>query len=434
MTTRQAAEKGLRISVLAPEKSPIAELVLQQLGSCGTLNETTAAGNENVDLLVTTGAGFSAKTVRPPQFLILDATEANKKSLLSETGFHTSGDAWAYFVAKVGPGSFRVIELAKNDSVGVHKAQITPIGETQLLSAGLARSAAQPSVTRDRPDLAVEELVSQIIDHQMEAGKTVEQDIPPDVKKWTISYTLIKKGEIHDFGKTQNPSLSITYDIIAFLNNPPQGERYQYIYIRQKGVANPGVPMDYSTYYKGYGQFQVDTDIHPITHAADLVYDASSPPNVNDKRNITSKIGFSLEYTEKGGGGAKFNYEESITQEVFEWQIVERTNTSNMHWSFAERYPLNYLEMSCGAGNPDNYPFDYWDRVKYFPNLTRYALQPQTQSVWRTIKLLKEPVTFSAGITQSLRYFWYRFLWFECKPAFNGGSRDLIVDLSKVSE
>jgi hypothetical protein len=247
------------------------------------------------------------------------------------------------------------------------------------------------------------------------------------------SYTVVQEAAINNFGKTQSASISITYDITAFLNNPPSGPHYQYIYIRQKGVVNPGTLMDYSTYYKGYGQFQVVTSISPTSHLSDLVYDASSPPNVNDKRTIESKIGISLEYTKQGGGGAKFDYEEGISQEVFDWQIIEKTTTSNMNWVFAERYPVNYLAFSCGADNGDWAPFDYWDRVKEFPNLTRYTLQPQTQSVWRTKKVLKEPVTFSASASQELRYFWYRFLWFECLYAANGTFQTMIVDLSKVS-
>jgi hypothetical protein len=119
---------------------------------------------------------------------------------------------------------------------------------------------------------------------------------------------------------------------------------------------------------------------------------------------------------------------------VSDWQIVEKTTTSNMNWVFAERYPLNYLAISCGADNNDWAPFDYWDRVKDFPNLTRYTLQPQTQSVWRTTKVLNEPVTFLATADQVLRYFWYRFLWFECLQSGAYATQSLTVDLSKVSE
>lgn len=435
------AEKALRIAIsdVQAKKSAISELILQQLETYGAISDAGGTALENVDLLVTTGAEFSANMTDHSQLLLLDATEENKKSLLSKIGFHTAGDAWAYFVAEIGPRSFRVIELAKDDSVGVHKAEITPVDKTQPLAAEVLRSATKTVVTRDRPDLAVEELVSTILDFRIAENGDVERkadvsEIPPDVKKWTISYTLLRQGSIQHFGKTQEPSMSITYDVIAMLNDPPAGVRYQYVYIHQKGVVKPGTLMDDWTYYKGFGQFRVDTFISPTSHLGELVYDASSPPNVNDKREISSKIGFSVQYTQKDGAAAKFDYEHSISQEVFDWQIIEQTSMSNMQWTFAERYPLNYMAMTCGADAGDYAPFDYWNRVKAFPNLTLFTLQPQTQSVWRTLSVLKEPVTFRASISQTLRYFWYRFLWYECLIGFNGGEQSMTVDLSKVSE
>lgn len=433
-------EKALRIAVsdVQAKKSAVSELVLQQLEIYGVTSDAGGGALENVDLLVTTGAEFSANATDHPQLLILDATEENKKSLLGKIGFHTAGDAWAYFVAEIGPRHFRVIELAKDDSVGVHKVEITPVDETQPPTAAQLRSATKTVVTRDRPDLAAEELVSAILDFRIEengdaAREAGASEIPPDVKKWTISYTLLRKGSINAFGKTQEPTMSITYDIVAMLNDPPAGVRYQYIYIHQKGVVKPGDLMDYSTYYKGFGQFRVDTSISPTSHLGDLVHDASSPPNVNDKREIASKIGFSVQYTEKDGGAAKFDYEHSISQEVFDWQIIEQTSMSNMRWTFAERYPFNYMAMVCAADAGDTAPFDYWGRVKEFPNLTRYTLQPQTQSVWRTLKVLNEPVTFNAVASQTLRYFWYRFVVFECHQGGNAGTQRMTVDLSKVS-
>jgi hypothetical protein len=432
-------QKALRIGIsnVTAQKSAVSELVLQQLESYGAIGETGAGELQNVDLLVTTGAEFSAKMLGQAELLILDATEANKKSLLSEIGFHTSGDAWAYFIGKAGPRRFRVIELAKDDTVGVHKARITPVDKTQPLGAELVRSASKTAVSYHRPDLAVADLVSAILDHRTERSSAVaaaDDPVPPDVKKWTISYTLVAKRTISNFGKTQEPSMSITYDIVAFLNNPPSGSHYQYVYIRQKGVVNPGVLMDYSTYYKGYGQFQVETSIVPTTHLEELVYDASSPPNVNDKHTIQSKIGFGIDYTKSGGGSAKFNYEQTITQDVFDWQIIERTTTSHMKWVFAQRYPFNWLARTCGADSGDHAPFDFWDRVKAFPNLTQHTLQPQTQSVWRTTKVLNEPVTFFGTVRQELGYFWYRFLWFECPEALLIGFQSMTVDLSKVSD
>ncbi|MEJ0078588.1 MAG: hypothetical protein WDO17_24735 [Alphaproteobacteria bacterium] len=72
-------------------------------------------------------------------------------------------------------------------------------------------------------------------------------------------------------------------------------------------------------------------------------------------------------------------------------------------------------------------------RVKDFPNLTRYTLQPQTQSVWRTTKVLKEPVQFNGSVVQSLNYYWWFFVGFDCPPASLYGYESIIVDLSKVS-
>lgn len=442
MLTRKSADKSLRVAIsdVKAKKSAVSELILQRLETYGIIGDARVGELENVDLLVTTGIEFSAKIVDHSELLILDATEANKKSLLSEIGFHTSGDAWAYFVAKVGPRSFRVIELAKDDSVGVHKAEITPVDETQPLSAELVRSFTKTVVTRDRPDLAVEDLVSQIFAFRIEenasiVGKAGESVIPPDVKKWTISYTLVKKETIQHEDQTQQPSMSITYDITALLNNPPTGTHYQYIYIYQKGVVHPGELIYYKPYYKGYGQFQISTYISPsYTHSDTLVYDASSPPNVNDRRTIESKIGFSVEYTRNDGGGAKFDYEQSISQDVADWQIIEETSASDMRWTFAERYPVNYLEMICKADSGDTCPFDVWDRVKDFPNLTRYTLQPQTQSVWRTTKVLKEPVTFGAGASQQLRFFSWHFAWFQCIDVHVWDNIAMTVDLSRVSE
>jgi len=428
-----AGQKALRIAVSNAEakKSVVAELVLQQLENYGPLGDASAA---SVDLLVTTGTEFSATMVDRSALLILDATEANKKSLLGAVGFHTGGDAWAYFVGKVGPGHFRVIELTKDDSVRVHKGCVTPVDKTQPLPAELLRSAGSKAVVYDRPDLAVEDMASTIFDHLADQSgdgvrKAADPVIPPAIKKWQISYTLVKKAEIKNFGKTQNPSMSITFDIIALLNNPESGPHYQYIYIHQKGVVHPGELMDYSTYYKGYGQFAIETSLSPQTHKDDLVYDASSPANVNDQRVVSSKIGFSVQY-----GNASFNYEEGISQDVFDWQIIEKTQTSNMAWTFAQRYPVDYLQMICAADNSDQYAFDYWDRVKAFPDLTRYTLQPQTQSVWRTTKVLNEPVTIGCGVWQLFRYFWYRFLWFECPGAHSLGIENMTVDLSKVAE
>ena len=430
-------QKALRIAVSNAEakKSAVAELVLQQLENYGPLGDASAGALEGVDLLVTTGTEFSAKMVERPALLILDATEANKKSLLSAVGFHTAGDAWAYFVGKVGPRHFRVIELTKDDSVRVHKGCVTPVDKTQPLPAELLRSAGKKAVVYDRPDLAVEGLASTIFDHLGEqsgdgARKAADPVIPPAIKKWQISYTLLKKAEIKNFGKTQHPSMSITFDIIALLNNPESGPHYQYIYIHQKGVVHPGELMDYAYYYKGYGQFSIETSLSPHTHKDDLVYDASSPANVNDQRVVSSKIGFSVQY-----GNASFNYEEGISQDVFDWQIIEKTQTSNMAWTFAQRYPFNYLEWFCDGGNSNQYPFyPGTGSVKPFPDLTRYTLQPQTQSVWRTTKVLNEPVTIGCSVWQSLSYFWYRFLWLECPAAHSLGIKDMTVDLSKVAE
>jgi hypothetical protein len=430
-------QKALRIAVSNAEakKSAAAELLLQQLENYGPLGDAGAGAFEGVDLLVTTGAEFSAKMVDRPALLILDATEANKKSLLSTVGFHTGGDAWAYFVGKVGPRRFRVIELTKDDSVRVQKGCVTPVDKTQPLPAELLRTAGQKAVVYDRPDLAVEGLASTIFDYLAEQSgdgvrKADDPVIPPAIKKWQISYTLVKKAEIKNFGKTQHPSMSITFDILALLNNPESGEHYQYIYIHQKGVVHPGELMDYSYYYKGYGQFELETSLSPQTHKDVLVYDASSPANVNDQRVVSSKIGFSVQY-----GNASFNYEEGISQDVFDWQIIEKTQTSNMAWTFAERYPVNYPEMICDGGNSNQYPFyPGTGSVKDFPDLTRYTLQPQTQSVWRTKRVLNEPVTIGCGVWQSFRYFWYRFLWLECLGALSLGIENMTVDLSKVAE
>ncbi len=228
--------------------------------------------------------------------------------------------------------------------------------------------------------------------------------------------------------------MSITYDVWAFLNNPPVGPQYQYVYIHQKGNVNPGEPlMDYSTYYKGYGQFQFESTIEPGSNLEDIVYDASSPANVNDKRVIDSSVGFTINYSESGGGGAQFDYKDSISQEVYDWQIIEKTSLATTKWTFAQRYPFNWLTRICGADSGDHAPFDYWDRVKDFPNLTRYTLQPQTQSVWRTTKVLKEPVQFNGSVVQSLNYYWWFFVGFDCPPASLYGYESIIVDLSKVS-
>jgi hypothetical protein len=430
-------QKALRIAVSNAEakKSAVAELVLQQLENYGPLGDASAGAIEGVDLLVTTGTEFSAKMVDRAALLILDATEANKKSLLGAVGFHTGGRCLGLFVAKVGPRHFRVIELTKDDSVSVQKGCVTPVDKTQPLPAELLRSAGKKAVVYDRPDLAVEGLASTIFDHLAEQSgdgvrKAADPVIPPAIKKWQISYTLVKKAEIKNFGKTQNPSMSITFDILALLNNPESGPHYQYIYIHQKGVVHPGELMDYAYYYKGYGRFEIETSLSPQTHRDDLVYDASSPANVNDQRVVSSKIGFSVQY-----GNASFNYEEGISQDVFDWQIIEKTQSSNMAWTFAERYPVNYPEMICDGGNSDQYPFyPGTGSVKPFPDLTRYTLQPQTQSVWRTTKVLNEPVTIGCGVWQSFRYFWYRFLWLECPGALSLGIENMTVDLSKVAE
>jgi hypothetical protein len=165
-----AGQVGLRIAVsnVKAPKSAVAELILQHLGTYGSIADSSGARGP-ADLHVTTGAEFAGGTVDHQDVLILDATEANKKALLSTVGFHTSGDAWAYFVGEVAPGHYRVIELAKDESVGVHEATITPRDKGQPLAADLTRGATKSTLTRDRPDLAAERLASSILDYRVDA-------------------------------------------------------------------------------------------------------------------------------------------------------------------------------------------------------------------------------------------------------------------------
>ncbi|MEJ0078589.1 MAG: hypothetical protein WDO17_24740 [Alphaproteobacteria bacterium] len=167
-------------------KSAVAELILQELRTYGAAVEPSAGALAKTDLLVTTGAEFSAKAMSHAELLILDASEANKKALLSEAGLCTSGDAWAYFVARSGPRSFRIIELPKDEMVNVHEGTRTLADKNQALPPGMVERGPSPTVTFWQPEFAVGDLVSAIFDFRAEksggvVASAADPVIPPGV-------------------------------------------------------------------------------------------------------------------------------------------------------------------------------------------------------------------------------------------------------------
>lgn len=231
-----------------------------------------------------------------------------------------------------------------------------------------------------------------------------------------LSYEFIAtKGGTDTTNGVQYTSVNKTFVYSLFLNNAqnPTGD-FQQLVVHGTVASSPLNPamgtnaLMITKTGSGFvtndiGWFQVGLE-HAVTaaDAADFTFVNDSPQNTNGQAQVTSGLSFDVNFTNPmSGGGASFTYSDSVTYDVFQWNV---DNPSSASWSWQNQDPWKNGNTEWGYGYGGGLKGAAEFRV---PNsLAGGLLIADTKTLYSTASVLSSVATFNHATTITYLNVW----------------------------
>ena len=380
------------------------DVVLDFLDHTGVVHRTLAEGTvtdydavvlDQVTALDSAGRDLITAAIGADRAVVLLEPADEQKAVLTDViGFGSAGPSALYVVVpcrdNVGGQHFRILEqryptqlvqLMHQEASGEGPG-VTERGDVIELDLG----GTPPEVPLEELKRFGKEVKDLLTSRPMTATAGA---IPPNLKWkswvysqcqcWTARGASSKLGTPAD----QYISCQTTYEFDGFLNNWPETGPFQYLFLHQTGIFQTNGMAHNGDHTKGWYLTQLAPSFEVPSQ---LVYYQSSPPNVANKSSVTTTSGFSVNFSNEGAG-ASYDFSQSETREISEWEIIQLTGNS---WRYAQASPY--------AGTTTTFPDNMVEsndkgELKGLPNISKYSLQFDVQSVWKTNALVTVPVT-----------------------------------------
>jgi hypothetical protein len=337
--------------------------------------------------------------------LVLGAHDEAKAVLARHIGFRSAGDSAAYLVAplkdEAGGTHFHILEQA----LPAAKQEVT---WQEAAGEGEGMKECYEAHTEDMSDPSGvlqptrEELkgfgrrVRALLKGERQR-KALAGDIPAGLKwkSWvySVDQTFTASGSKSSLGTPKQQTLSCftTYEFTAFLNNWPETGAFQYLVLQQTGIYQTNGLVKNDDHERGWYL----TELAPSFQASSpLFYYQSSPPNVAGSKSVTTTSGFAVNFN-NGGAGATYNYSSSETNVISDWKVAQLTGTS---WQYSQVDPYNGTTNSFPGGMVES---NDKGELKGLPDISKYSLQFDVQTVWKTNEVVQSEV--SVGCTNTCR-------------------------------
>ncbi|GHH98680.1 hypothetical protein [Neobacillus kokaensis] len=356
--------------------------------------------------------------------MILNVTKEVSDTLLHYFGFSPGGECKAYFLLKKVDGTFITETFSETSVTGDSKGAMD---NDKAIFKTEDEMAAKVFV-----ESALEVILRQMTPILMQVNQANETDdsIKGFVKKFTFNRHFKSSAAVDYYDKKNTFINEFEIKVTVALNNPKEGEQYQFIIVEADGFLNPGTPFKDYILSRGWMMYKsqlslklTDSNHNPIDHQLVLV--ASAPDNENKEHETEDTIGFEI-----SSDGAKASYQKTIKNTIKDWEVRATKMTSHYtEWNFGCQWPINGIDG--WVLGPFHWPLSL---VCEFPQLCKNTFKPQVVAVWRTKSIMKEKVILHVG--NETNYMWpYIFVSapnMDLKTVY-GGER-IEIDLSKVLE
>ncbi|WP_276253119.1 hypothetical protein [Halomontanus rarus] len=283
------------------------------------------------------------------------------------------------------------------------------------------------------------EAVSHLITHKQQGFVSAPEtdEFPEGLEYYTFTVTKQDIRSLpYDNEDIQSVTISFDYHFALFLNDPPHGEHYQYIHLREEVRASPGeLAWTYNDTWS-YGAMQFHLELENSLDHPDIVLEETAPENEVEKTEVTDTTSFDIGFSTTDGGSGQFGYSKSRTHIIKDWEIINESTGNDSSWTYAQNTPYDgkYKKNSsfckvCNAGE-----FGGGVDIGSIPALSRGTLTLDTQSVWRTQNVITDPVTLHTDYK-----WWFSAVTktgFGCMPHWWWVSNffGVDIDMSKVPE
>lgn len=246
------------------------------------------------------------------------------------------------------------------------------------------------------------EAVAHLVAHEQRGFVSAPQtdEFPEGLEYYTFTVTKQDTRWLsYDDEIIQYPTISFDYHFALFLNDPPHGEHYQYIHLREEVRASPGELAWTYTDTWSYGAMQFNLEFENSIGHSDIVLDQTAPENEAEEIKVTDTTSFDIGFSTLDGGSGEFGYSKSRTHVIEDWEVINQSTGNNSSWTYVQNLPYDgkYEENSsfCKVCNADR--FGGGVDVGSIPALSRGTLTLDTQSVWRTESVITDTVKLSTS-------------------------------------
>ncbi len=258
----------------------------------------------------------------------------------------------------------------------------------------------------------------------MQPAKTPGDFTPPDGLLYVTFnfstpnqsyYFIATKGGTDNTNGVQSTSLNKTFVYSLFLDNSksPSGDFQQLLVHATIGASplNPALGTNQLMIQKtgsGFvtsdiGWFQVEVD-HSITLAdpGNFTWVTDSPQTTNNEAQVTTGMSFGINFANPmSGGGASFTYSDSVTYDVFQWNVL---NPSNAGWSWQNQDPWMDGKTSWGYGYGGG--LTGFAEFRLPNSLAGNLLIADTKTLYRTPSVISSVETFNHAVTVDYLNVW----------------------------
>lgn len=363
--------------------------------------------------------------------LILNAGKEQKKAVSEIIGFSSNRQGIAYFVKPQktnGRTKYFIHELPVPVQPKIYKKSFCE-GHVQKVESVTLQTNPQVS------EKHIQDFFNKI-NQLLSIPQEDNNDNPNDLKSasWVYSadYSFNPSGDKDDVGTPENQHISVftTFEIEAFLNNYPETGAFQWLTLNHSGTFSTNTMAQNGEHHKGWFLTELDLDHYTSGSSTNkLFYYDSSPENIADKSQVTTSTGFSVTF-DKGGPSGTFEYSNSETNDIYDWDITE---VKPMSWQYYQVTPYD--------GRTDDFPkcaVKNNGDIEDLPKISQTTLQFDAQSVWKTNSVVKEIVYFGADTSMSVNYLitdpkfitGYDGHWWSY---YSPNTQPFMIDLSVVS-
>lgn len=246
-------------------------------------------------------------------------------------------------------------------------------GRPAIHMLNLPTDMAQPGITR-RQMIGFRQAITQFL--KPPASAAVGNFNPPpgllyvifNLSIPTVSVALGATEGGDDRSNTpQHTSAVVTYKYTVLLENGQvaSGDR-QFVVVETQIDSSPlnqalGTTQmaanksgsGFSSSNMGWFQAQVDNQIIPA-NTTPLVYQTDGPQNTNNVTQVSTSVGFGVNFAQPFGGGvSNYNYNQSSTQDLTAWEVLNQTTGVIGKWTWINQDPWMFND----PGRWDGYGF-----------------------------------------------------------------------------